>query len=68
MEPTHPAMIETAWQAYYGERATESSTGRPLGWNPRRIFEAGYLAALNDQSTIEDVRASGWASTTKKGN
>lgn len=34
--------LQQAWQAYVLSR------GNQHGWNPRKIFEAGYQAALMD--------------------
>lgn len=60
MDPTHPAVVDKAWQAYYNQRAEASQSGRPLGWNPRHIFTAGYLAGLAAANDGE-VRSSGWS-------
>ena len=47
--------MDDAWLAYLVEREElRNSTHLGRGWNPQKVFEAGWRAA--------EVRASGWYS------
>lgn len=47
--------MDDAWAAYLAEREDmRQGTHLGRGWNPRKVFEAGWKAA--------EVRASGWYS------
>lgn len=46
--------MDEAWQAYLIQREESKSQGLGRGWNPRKVFEAGWQAGV--------VRSSGWYS------
>jgi len=46
--------MDEAWAAYISEREDQREQGLGRGWNPRKVFEAGWKAA--------EVRSSGWYS------
>lgn len=46
--------MDEAWAEYLVEREDRREQGLGYGWNPRRVFEAGWQAA--------QVRSSGWYS------
>ena len=46
--------MDEAWQAYLILREESKAQGLGRGWNPRKVFEAGWQAGV--------VRSSGWYS------
>lgn len=46
--------MDDAWLAYVYEREELKKTGVGYGWNPKKIFEAGWAAG--------ETRSSGWYS------
>lgn len=48
--------LDREWASYYSSRS-DPKVGKPLGWNPRNIFAAGYAAGRR----AADPRSSGWA-------
>lgn len=41
--------VEIAWNAYYRKKIAPGAT-KPLGWNPRHVFEAGFSAGIDAAS------------------
>lgn len=46
--------MDDAWRAYLVQRDETTPEHLRFGWNPRKLFEAGWTAA--------NVRSSGWYS------
>ena len=44
--------MDDAWRAYLVKREEETPPHLRFGWNPRKLFEAGFEAGV--------VRSSGW--------
>lgn len=53
--------MDAGWRAYLAERDLKPAVLRH-GWNPKRCYEAGFLAGMNLVARDDaEVRSSGWA-------
>jgi hypothetical protein len=55
MDSRFTSEMDAAWRAYVSERSGLEAKG----WNPRKVFEAGYISSFAKYRDGE-VRASGW--------